>query len=405
MVVATSDADGSTSVLVTVLLSGTCGGRHWESAFPHVMVTNVTRQPPTRNGRADAVDRHHVTLEDVAHRADVSLATASRVLNGDGTRPVGATLRERVLAAAEALHYTPNAHAQALAAGASTTVGLITHDVSDPYFAAIARGSMRVAADQGILVVLASTLRIPDRELAYVSALHAQRAKAILLIGSGFDDEAYVNRMRRELDAYADTGGRVAMVSQHDLPFDAVLPANREGASALAQALLDLGHRSGALITGPRALTTVAHRVEAFCDTFAAGGGAVAADQIVEADFSQDGGYTATLELLARGLTSTVLFCASDVMAIGALQALRERGIRVPEDLSVVGFDDIPIVRQLTPPLSTVALPMEEMGEQVMSMALGPPSAEPRVHVAPATVVLRGTTAPPPQTPRDRTPQ
>jgi LacI family transcriptional regulator len=358
-----------------------------------------------RNGRAESVERQHVTLEDVARHADVSLATASRVLNGDGTRPVGEVLRARVLAAAQSLRYTPNAHAQALAAGASTTVGLITHDVSDPYFAAIARGSMRVAADQGILVVLASTLRHPDRELAYVSALHAQRAKAILLIGSGFDDEEYVSRMRRELDAYADAGGRVAMVSQHDLPFDAVLPANREGASALAQALLDLGHRSGAVVTGPRSLTTVAHRLEAFCDTFTAGGGTVAGDQILEADFTQDGGYAGTLELLGRGLTSTALFCASDVMAIGALQALRERGVRVPEDLSVVGFDDIPIVRQLTPALSTVALPMEEMGERVMSMALGPPSAAPRIHVAPATVVLRGTTAPPTRTPRDRNPQ
>jgi LacI family transcriptional regulator len=264
---------------------------------------------------------------------------------------------------------------------------------------------MRVAADRGILVVLASTLRNPDRELTYVSALRAHRALAILLIGSGFDDEGYVGRMRGELDAYADAGWRVAMVSQHDLPFDAVLPANLEGAGALAQALLDLGHRRAAVIIGLRSLTTVAHRVAAFCDTFTAGGGAVAADQLVEADFSQDGGYNATVELLDRGLTSTVLFCASDVMAIGALQALRERGIRVPEELSVVGFDDIPIVRQLTPALSTVALPLEEMGEQVMSMALGPPSAEPRVHVAPATVVLRGTTSSPPQTPRDRTPQ
>ena len=363
----------------------------------------MTRQGPNAAGTGAPSGRQHVTLEQVARHAGVSLATASRVLNGDGTRPVGAPLRTRVLAAAEALRYTPNAHAQALAAGASTTVGLITHDVSDPYFAAIARGSMRVAAERGVLVVLASTLRDPERELAYVSALHAQRAQAILLIGSGFDDEGYVGRMRRALDAYTSVGGRVAMVSQHDLPFDAVLPANREGATALAAALLDLGHRTAAVVTGPRSLTTIAHRLQAFCDTFTGGGGTVAADQVVEADFTQDGGYDATRELLARGLTSTVLFCASDVMAVGALQALRESGVRVPEDLSVVGFDDIPIVRQLTPALSTVALPMEEMGELVMSMALGPPSPTPRTHHVPATVVLRDTTAPPSSTP-DRTP-
>ena len=364
----------------------------------------MTRQAPRGTESGAPTGRQHVTLEQVARSAGVSLATASRVLNGDGTRPVGAQLRTRVLAAAESLRYTPNAHAQALAAGASTTVGLITHDVSDPYFAAIARGSMRVAADQGVLVVLASTLRDPERELAYVSALHAQRAKAILLIGSGFDDEEYVDRMHRALDAYTSVGGRVAMVSQHALPFDAVLPANREGAGALATALLELGHRTAALVTGPRSLTTIAHRLQAFCDTFTGGGGTVPADQVAEGDFTQDGGYAATLELLDRGLTATVLFCASDVMAIGALQALRESGVRVPEQLSVVGFDDIPIVRQLTPPLSTVALPMEEMGELVMSMALGPSSPSPRTHVVPATVVLRGTTAPPSTSSTDGTP-
>jgi LacI family transcriptional regulator len=336
-----------------------------------------------------------VTLQQVARHADVSLATASRVLNGDGTRSVGDDLRARVLTSAEALRYTPNAHARALAVGATTTVGVITHDVSDPYFSAIARGAMRVASEKDALVMLASTLRDPEREVAYVSALRAQRARAVLLIGSGFDDARYVRRMREELDAYAAGGGRVALVSRHELPFDSVLPANLDGAAALARAVLQLGHRDAAVITGRPALTTIADRMRGFRQAFLAGGGRLADSQVVEADFNQDGGYAATLELLSRGLAGTVLFCTNDVMAIGALHALRERGIRVPQDLSVVGFDDIPIVRQLTPPLSTVALPLEDIGEQVMSMALSPASPTPRTQVAPATVVLRGTTAAP----------
>src|SRR5207248_1832942 len=129
--------------------------------------------------------RPHVTLEDVAQVASVSLATASRVLNG--TTNVREDLRERVLSAAADLAYTPNAHAQALAGASHRTVGVICHDVSDPYFAAVTRGVMRVADENGLLVMLASTFSDPEREIAYVSMLRAQRASAILLIGSGFD--------------------------------------------------------------------------------------------------------------------------------------------------------------------------------------------------------------------------
>jgi LacI family transcriptional regulator len=340
-------------------------------------------------------ERQNVTLEQVAREAGVSLATASRVLNGNGARRVRPHLRDRVLESAAVLDYTPNAHAQVLAVGGTTTIGMITHDVSDPYFAAIARGAMRVAMEQRTLVLLASTFRDPAQELAHVSVLRAQRARAILLLGSGFQDVEYIGRMRRELDAFVASGGRVAMVSQHDLPYDAVLPDNRGGARALGRSLLELGHRNVSIVTGPRRLITIANRLDGFCGAFHRAGAPVRADRIVEADFSQEGGYAATLELLDRGDPGTALFCVSDVMAVGALQALRERGVRVPGDLSVAGFDDIPIVSQLTPPLSTVALPLEQMGEQVISMVLAPPVEQeaPRSVAVPAMVVLRGTTA------------
>ncbi|HUR07941.1 MAG TPA: LacI family DNA-binding transcriptional regulator, partial [Nonomuraea sp.] len=124
-------------------------------------------------------DRVHVTLRDVATAAGVSLATASRVLNG--TAKVREDLRDRVQAAASELAYTPNAHAQALVRASNETVGVICHDVSDPYFSGIARGVMRAAAQRDLLVMLASTFRDSAREVAYVSMLRAQRARAILL--------------------------------------------------------------------------------------------------------------------------------------------------------------------------------------------------------------------------------
>lgn len=338
----------------------------------------------------------YVTLEQVANAAEVSLATASRVLNG-GDRVVRAELRDRVLAAARKLRYVPNAHAQALAGGATTTVGLVIHDVSDPYFSSITRGAIEVATRGGALVMLGSTFRSPEREIEYVSALRAQRARAILLVGSGFADPEYQRAMRTELENYRDAGGRYAFVSHHDLPGDAVLPENRAGGAAIARALLELDHRRFAVASGPRTLTTVAHRLGGFAAELTSAGIPESDLLVIERDFTEDGGYAAARELVAAGIPATALFCVTDVMAIGALMALREHGVPVPERLSLVGFDDIPIVRHLSPALSTVALDLNRMGREAMRLVLtdAPPGPPRRVRI-PAALVLRESTAPPP---------
>ncbi|XRQ04773.1 LacI family DNA-binding transcriptional regulator [Actinomadura welshii] len=336
--------------------------------------------------------RAYVTLQDVAREAEVSLATASRVLNG--TSQVRPDLRERVLAAAAELSYTPNAHAQALASASSKSVGVICHDVSDPYFATIAGGVMRTAAEHGMLVMLASTFRDPAREVEYVAMLRAQRARAILLIGSAFEDREWERSMAAELDGYQRNGGRVAVLSLHrGLKVDAVVPQNREGAAALARALLDAGHRDFGVLTGPRALTTVADRLGGFTDALAEAGVHVRPEHIVEDAFTRDGGYAAAAELLRRDARPACVFAVTDVMAIGALAAFRDHGVSVPGDIALAGFDDIPIVRDLTPPLTTVALPLDRMGESVMSLALREPARRSRIERITGEVVLRASTA------------
>ncbi|WP_020666614.1 LacI family DNA-binding transcriptional regulator [Amycolatopsis nigrescens] len=339
--------------------------------------------------------RPHVTLEDVARSAKVSLATASRVLNG--TTNVRSDLRERVVSAAADLAYTPNAHAQALAGASHRTVGVICHDVSDPYFAAIARGVMRVAGDNGLLVMLASTFRDPQKEIAYVSMLRAQRASAILLIGSGFENRTWERAMAAELDPYRRGGGQVAVVSRHrSLKVDTVQPENREGAAELALALLEMGHRRFAVLCGPRALTTVIDRLGGFRDALADAGVELSEEDIVEAPFTRDGGYDAMKQLLAAGSKATCVFAVTDVMAIGALTALREAGVSVPDELSLAGFDDIPVVRDMSPPLTTVALPLEELGEQAMKLAVERgPGTRSRIKRLSGEVVLRASTSPP----------
>ncbi|GAB3874999.1 LacI family DNA-binding transcriptional regulator [Kibdelosporangium lantanae] len=336
-------------------------------------------------------ERTHVTLQDVARAAAVSPATASRVLNG--TAKVRDDLRARVEDAAGRLAYAPNAHAQALAGSSRRTVGVICHDVSDPYFAVIARGIMRVAGDNGLLVMLASTFRDADREVAYVSMLRAQRAPAILLIGSGFEDRTWERALDAELDPYLRGGGRVAVVSRHrSLKVDSVLPENRSGAAELAKALLEMGHRRFAVLAGPRALTTVADRIAGFRSALAGAGVPLSEEDIIEAGFTRDGGYTAMTTLIDRGLRATSVFAVTDVMAIGAVSALRDRGLSVPADVSVAGFDDIPIVRDLTPALTTVSLPLERIGELAMEMALRDSSRRRRILRVAGEVVIRAST-------------
>ncbi|CAN5149581.1 LacI family DNA-binding transcriptional regulator [soil metagenome] len=337
-------------------------------------------------------DNARPTLAEVAQRAGVSLATASRVLSV-GDRVVGAELRDRVFAASKELHYTPNAHAQALARATSSTVGVIVHDVADPYFSQIVGGVMEHATEQGLLVMVGTTYRDPERELAYVSALHAQRVRAIVLAGSGFDDPEHNAAMAAELSVYRDGGGRVSAISRHNLAVDTVLPDNRGGAEAMGRALVGLGHEVIGVISGPAQLTTVRDRFTGFRDALRAAGVALPAERVVQGDFSRDGGRVAALRLLDQTSGVTALFALNDLMALGALAALAERGVKVPERISVAGFDDIPSLRDVTPPLTTVRVPMRQLGLRGIALAVEETAAQAaRTETLATEVVLREST-------------
>jgi len=313
-----------------------------------------------------------VTLEDVARHAGVSLATASRVLNGS-SRQVGRAMRERVEKAAAELGYRTNVAAQTLARGASDVIGLVVHDLVDPYFAAIADGAMRAADARGHMVMVGTTHRDPEREIAYVSTLHAQRVRAVLIAGSRVTDAAVTDRLRAELGRYQETGGRVACVGQDLLGVATVAPANREGAADLARALAALGHTRFAVLAGPPHLVTAVDRRTGFAEALADLG--LPEPQIVYGSFDRGGGYTAVQEVA----DATCVFAVNDVMAVGALAALRERGVRVPDDVSVAGFDDIATLRDLTPALSTVRLPLADMGARAVELALSGDHGDPPV--------------------------
>jgi len=335
------------------------------------------------------------TLADVARRAGVSAATVSRIVNGS-PKMVSEELRERVLRAVHELQYVPNAHAQLLARSHRTTVGVIVHDVSDPYFAEITRGLQRVASEQGRLVIIANSYRDPDRELEYVELLRAQQVEAIILAGSGYHDPAFTKALNAKLSAYMATGGRVSVIGRHKLAGDAVMPANEQGGFLIGDEVFLAGHRHVGVVAAPKQLTTTTDRLAGLRRAARLHHRALPARRIVYAEFDRDGGATATRELLETEPRITAIVALNDTMAIGALSVLRERNIAVPNEISVVGFDDMPIARDVTPPLTTVRLPLVEIGVRAITIALEEPTDDPRVEEIPATVVRRESLAPPP---------
>lgn len=332
------------------------------------------------------------TLADVARRAGVSPATASRVINGS-SKPVADELRERVLKAVAELRYVPNAHAQLLARPQRSVVGVLVHDVSDPYFAEVTRGLQRVATERGRLVIICNSYRDPEREVEYVDLLRAQQVAAIVLAGSGYHDPTVNALLDERLAAYAATGGRVAVIGRHRHRGDAVLPANEEGARLLGAELRRLGHRAVGVLAGPRSLTTTSDRLAGLAAGLAE---PLPQPRIRYADFTRDGGSRAAAELLDAAPGLTAIVALNDSMAVGALNLLRARGVRVPAEVSVVGFDDMPIAADVTPALTTVRLPLAELGARAMTLALDAPGGRDRVETLPAELVHRDSLGPAP---------
>ena len=335
-----------------------------------------------------------VTLSDVAREAGVSLATASRAINGSATRTVGTELRERVLAAAERLRYTPDANAQAMARGQTTALGLVVHDIADPYFSSIAAGVAIAAEAAGLQMTLASTHHDPRREVALIHLLKRQRVRAIVIAGGRMNDDAINDELRLVLADYCASGGSAALIGQPILGVNSVVVENARGAAELAAGLHGRGYRRFAVLGGPTAHLTAIDRREAFVGALRELGTSVADEDVLDGAFTHAGGEEAMRRLIARGPLPEVVFAVNDVMALGALAVARDAGLRVPEDVALAGFDDIPTLRVVVPGLTTVRVPLIELGMTATDLALEAWSDEPRILAMATGVILRDSTPP-----------
>jgi LacI family transcriptional regulator len=216
----------------------------------------------------------------------------------------------------------------------------------------------------------------------------------VIIIGSRTDDQVQLAGLRAEIAAFASSGGRAACIGQDLLGIDTILPANAAGAEALARALVAQGHRRFAVLAGPRTLLTAQDRVAGFTAGLAAWEVNVDPRYIVHGAFTRDGGYEAMSSVLAMNEEPPdCVFAVNDVMAVGALARLRAAGLSVPGDIGVAGFDDISTLRDVYPPLTTVRLPLERMGQMAARLVLTDAAADrPLVVPVPGEVVLRDST-------------
>jgi LacI family transcriptional regulator len=228
--------------------------------------------------------------------------------------------------------------------------------------------------------------------------MRSQRARAVILIGSRTADAARRETLRAEIEAFTASGGRAVCVGQDMLGVDTIMPENKAGASALGQALAAQGHRTFAVLAGPRDVITATDRVEGFAEGLETWSISLDEADITHGAFTRDGGYEAMSTVLARGgRLPDCVFAVNDVMAVGALARLRAAGISVPGAVAVAGFDDIVTLRDVFPPLTTVRLPLTRMGEMAASLVLSEePAEQPRVIPVPGEVVLRESTTPRP---------
>lgn len=330
------------------------------------------------------------TIFDVARRAGVSKSSVSRVLNGG---PVSSKTRQAVLDAIQELGYRPNVAARGLVTKRSQTVGFVLTDVADPYYSQIIRGVDAALSEKGYSLVLCSARWDNERELSYIRLLAEHRVDGLLVLsGQTTSSEHILHALSEEME-------RPIVVIDRSIPgagFDTIGVDDFAAAAGAVRHLINLGHTRIAHVTGPLNYHSGVHRLQGYRHALAQAGIPVDDSLIVPGDFTKRGGYEAAAKLFSRSEPPTAIFAANDVSALGVWQAAREWGLRIPEDLALVGFDDIELLSLADIPLTTVRQPRYDYGYMGTQMLLarieegGQPGKRRQV-ILPTELVIRSS--------------
>ncbi|WRH62239.1 MAG: LacI family DNA-binding transcriptional regulator [Fuscovulum sp.] len=331
-----------------------------------------------------------IKIRDIANRAGASIATVSRVVNGSGY--VSADMRARIEAAVAELGYRPNAGARMMRSGSSRMVGVLLPALDVHFFGILAHTVEQALFARGYQAMICSTAESPEHEAAYVAAMLAQQVDGVIL-AAVTSDGAAVARL---------SAARVPIVAvDRALPgTPAVAADHHAGGRMLARHLLDLGHRAIGVVGAPGHSAPVQERLAGIVAELASAGLAPMATRLGP-DHSFEACRSLAADLLSDG-TPTALIGISDMAAIGALHAAVAHGLTVPDDLSVIGFDDLPAARYTIPQLTTVAQPIRQIGQAAVDILIAlmrgdtppPPPSLPLTLITRGTTAARGSTAP-----------
>ncbi|MBC9784623.1 LacI family DNA-binding transcriptional regulator [Heliobacterium chlorum] len=299
------------------------------------------------------------TIKDVAKLAGVSVSTVSRVLNGSGY--VDKTTEERVLSSIRSLNYQPNRIARSLVTRKTKTIGLILPDITNPFFPEVVRGAEDEAHKRGYNIILCNSDWDEEKEQVYLSVLQQQCVDGVILVGTKLSESYLVS--------IAATFPPIVVIDRTiALDMHSISSNNIQGAYAATGHLLAQGCRIIGHISGPEQSVSARQRMQGYRQALDEAGIPFLPELVVGGDYRMTTGKAAAAELLRRSPQLEGIFCANDLMAIGALEQLREASFRVPRDVAVVGYDGIAMSRYVYPPLTTVVQPTYRMGERAIQL-------------------------------------
>jgi LacI family transcriptional regulator len=299
------------------------------------------------------------TILDVALKAKVSIATVSRVVN-NSSHKVNPITRKKVLKAISELDYRPNALAKGLLMKKTMTIGIIIPDISNPYYAEIVRGIQDMADQFGYAIILLNTDRNQDRIIKHIYFLREKSADGIIFSGGVIHGEEVLSSLKELRE-------RVVVIGRHKADFPAVMIDNMGGATKATQHLIGLNHKRIGFLGGPDKSSSSRDRLSGYKNALIQSGCVIDKNLIKKGDLTPKSGYLLAKELIQKE-QFTAIFAANDQMGFGAIRAAKESGSRVPNDLSVVGFDNIPFSSYFDPSLTTVEIPMYHIGAAAMEM-------------------------------------
>ena len=303
------------------------------------------------------------TMKQVAERAQVSIGTVSHVVNGTAT--VHEKLRKRVLEVITILGYQPSQLARGLRRHSTNMLGMVIPDITNPFFPGVVRGVEDVAFKKSFRVVLCNTDNDPAKEKAYIDELRSYQPAGLLIIPAS-------ERLSAEIGYSIPQGIPLIFLDRRpsDWKGDAVMVANEEGAFQATQYLVKMGHTRLAMLSGPAHVANAGERLAGFRRALAKNKICITPEYVQETRFDRDSGYQSALRLLNMLPRPTAIFAANDMVALGALLAVRELGLRCPKDVSIIGFDDLELGMFTDPALSSVHQSGYQMGATAARLLL-----------------------------------